>query len=92
MSRRASWIFGVITAAGAVFAVTAAFFLALFDHPFRAVIVLGTGMVVLGVLRAAWPGQPWFGARGRYSDGLIYIAVGALLLWLSPWTAAVPPA
>lgn len=92
MSRRASWIFGVTTAAGAAFVVVTCFILALLDHPFRAVVLLGTGMVLLGVLRAAWPGQPWFGARGRYSDGFVYMAVGALLLWLSPWTAAVPPA
>ncbi len=91
MSNRASWVFGVITAAGAGIVVVGAFFLAVLDHPFRAVILLGVGMITLGFLRAVWPGQPWFGARNRWSDGFVYVAVGAALVWLSPWTSAVPP-
>lgn len=90
-STRASWIFGVVTAAGAGAVVLGAFLLALLDHPMRAVVLLGAGMIVLGFLRAAWPRQPWFGARGRWSDGFVYMLVGVALLWLSPWTSAAPP-
>lgn len=91
MSNRASWVFGVVTATGAGVVVLGALLLAVFDHPFRAVVLLGAGMITLGVLRAVWPGQPWFGARNRWSDGFVYLVVGVALLWLSPWTAAVPP-
>lgn len=90
-SSRAHLIFGVATAIGASLTVLATFSFAIFGHPFRAVVTLGVGMVALGVLRAAWPGHPWFSARNRWLDAIAYAAVGAVILWLAPWTAAFPP-
>lgn len=90
-SRKARLIFGVLTAVGALAIVVTTLLLAAFDHPFRAVVLLGSGMVLFGILRAAWPGQPWFAARSRWSDGLVYALVGAGILWLSPWTATMAP-
>ncbi len=90
-SRKSALIFGAATAGAAGLSVLAVLALVLTQHPFRAVLVLGATMCLLGVLRALWPGQPWFAARGRISDGAVYLLVGALLLWLAPWTAAVAP-
>lgn len=84
-------VFGIVTALGAVAVVIATAVFAICDHPYRAVVTLGTGMVILGVLRAAWPGHPWFSARRRWSDAMIYVAAGAVILWLAPWTAQLPP-
>lgn len=85
-------IFGLATALGATVGVLVTTLLAAFGRPYAAVVVLGSGMALMGILRAAWPGRPWFSARSRWSDALVYALVGALLLWLSPWTASLPAA
>lgn len=90
-SRSAALVFGVVTAILAIVGLFTVFLLALFDHPYRAVIVLGAGAVLAGVLRGAWPGRPWFSARNRWLDVIAYLVVGSLLLYLAPWTAAIPP-
>ncbi len=87
---RASLLFGVVTAVGAVAGILAVALLAIFHRPHAAVLVLGTGMVTMGLLRGLWPGNPWFSARNRWSDALVYTTIGALILWLSPWTALAP--
>lgn len=91
-SNRASLIFGIATAAMAVIGTLAVLLLAVFDHPYRAVVLLGGGITVLGFLRALWPGRPWFSSRNRWLDVTVYVVVGLAIIWLSPWTAAVPPA
>lgn len=89
--KRASLIFGLITAIGVAVGIIAVVVLALTDHPHRAVILLGSGCIVLGVMRGLWPGRPWFAARHRGGDAIAYIVVGAAILWLSPWTATISP-
>lgn len=86
-----AFIFGVTTSAIAILGVIAVFLLAVFDHPHRAVLLLGWGMILAAVLRGAWPGSPWFSARSRWFDVVVYLIIGGLLLWLAPWTAAIPP-
>lgn len=90
-SRSASLAFGLTTAVLAVVGLLAVFLFALFDHPYRAVVALGAGMLLAGVLRGVWPGRPWFSARNRWLDVTAYLLIGALLLYLAPWTAAIPP-
>lgn len=90
-SRSASLAFGIVTAILAVTGLLTVFLLALFDHPYRAVVALGAGMLLAGMLRGLWPGRPWFSARNRSLDVTAYLLVGALLLYLAPWTAAIPP-
>ena len=90
-SQSASLVFGLATAVLAVVGLLSVFLLALFDHPYRAVVLLGAGMLLAGVLRGVWPGRPWFSARNRWLDVTAYLVVGALLLYLAPWTAAIPP-
>ena len=90
-SRSAALAFGIVTAVLAICGLFAVFLLALFDHPHRAVVALGAGSLLAGVLRGAWPGRPWFSARNRWLDVAAYLVVGSLLLYLSPWTATIPP-
>ena len=75
-SRSAALVFGVVTAILAIVGLFTVFLLALFDHPYRAVIVLGAGAVLAG---------------NRWLDVIAYLVVGSLLLYLAPWTAAIPP-
>ena len=89
--RRASLMFGLLTAAGAILGVLVVAALAFFSRPHAAVLVLGLGMVVMGVLRGLWPGRPWFSSRNRWLDALVYTLVGVAILILAPWTASLPP-
>lgn len=88
---KAAFNFGVATATGAILGVLAVFLFAITHHPHRAIVLLGSGMIILGLLRAFWPGRPWFSARNRTLDVIVYLLVGVVLLYLSPWTAAEPP-
>lgn len=81
--------FGILTASGACAGVLLTLILALLGRPHAAVLVLGSGMVAMGVLRSVWPGRPWFSARSVWSDACVYALVGAALLWLSPWTSVL---
>ena len=91
-SREASMIFGIVTAVAAALGVLGVVFLALLERPHAAAVLLGCGMVMMGLLRGAWPGRPWFSARNRWFDALVFALVGVAILWLSPWTAQIPPA
>ncbi|WP_164996718.1 DUF3017 domain-containing protein [Actinomyces minihominis] len=90
-SKNASLVFGVITAVGAILGVIAVVLLALLERPYAASVLLGFGMVAMGVLRLAWPGRPWFSARNRWSDALVYALAGVAILYLAPWTALLSP-
>ena len=90
-SKRTTMVFGIATAIGAVVGVFAVVALALLERPHAATVLLGSGMVAMGILRGVWPGRPWFSARTRWSDALVFGLVGVVILWLSPWTAQVPP-
>ncbi len=90
-SKNASLVFGIITAVGATLGVIAVVLLAVLERPYAASILLGAGMVVMGLLRLAWPGRPWFSARNRWSDALVYALAGAAILYLAPWTALLSP-
>lgn len=63
--------------------------LALTNHPHRAVLLLGGGLVVFAVARALWPGRPWFASRWRWLDVAFYAGLGALVWFLSPFTATM---
>lgn len=91
-SREASMIFGIVTAVAAALGVLGVVVLALLERPHAAAVLLGCGMVMMGLLRGAWPGRPWFSARNRWFDALVFALVGVAILWLSPWTAQIPPA
>ncbi len=90
-SYRASRIFGLITAIGTNLGVLLVLWLAITDHPHRAVILLGGGVIVLGIFRGLWPGSPWFASRHRFLDTIAYIVLGVVIFWLSPWTATISP-
>ena len=91
-SGQASMIFGIVTAVAAALGVLTVVVLALLERPHAATVLLGSGMVMMGFLRGAWPGRPWFSARNRWFDALVFALVGVAILWLSPWTAQIPPA
>ncbi len=88
---KAAYVFGVVTAVGAVAGLLAVVLFILFDHPHRAAVTLGAGMLAMGLLRGLWPGRPWFSSRNRFLDAAAYVGVGVAILYLSPWTAAGPP-
>lgn len=89
--RRASQVFGYLTAVGVIVGVLAVIWLAATDHPHRAVLLLGSGSILLGVMRGLWPGKPWFASRHRLWDCLAFVCIGIAILWLSPWTATISP-
>lgn len=89
--RRASQVFGYLTAVGVIVGVLAVIWLAATDHPHRAVLLLGLGSILLGVMRGLWPGKPWFTSRHRLWDCLAFVCIGIAILWLSPWTATISP-
>lgn len=82
----------IATLVAAVAGVVAVFALALTNHPHRAVLVLAGGFAAFAVLRAVWPGQPWFAARYRWVDVGVYALIAVGLYVLSPWTATLPAA
>lgn len=88
---RASQVFGYLTAVGVIVGVLAVIWLAATDHPHRAVLLLGLGSILLGVMRGLWPGKPWFTSRHRLWDCLAFVCIGIAILWLSPWTATISP-
>lgn len=87
---RASFWFGIATAGLAIGVVLGTLLLALTDHPYRAVWMLAAGLLGLGLARAAWPGDPWFGSRNRWWDVAAYVLVGIAILVLSPALSLVP--
>lgn len=74
---------GVLACVGAVVVLT------LMNHPHRAVIVLVLGLFAMALMRALWPGRPWFASRHRWLDVPFYAGLGALVWLLSPWTATM---
>lgn len=90
-SARSALIFGVATAVLAVASVAGVFLLAVFNRPYASVALLAASMVAAGVLRAVWPGSPWFSARSKWWDVAVFLAIGAALFYLLPWAGAVPP-
>lgn len=87
---RASRWFGVATVIFTVGILGGAAVFVVTDHPYRAVLTMGAGLLLLGLLRGAWPGHPWFGSRNRWLDVLAYWIVGGGLIWLAPWVALIP--
>lgn len=87
VSERAALIFGLSTAvfSGLVLLFSAA--MALTDHPFRAVLGLGVGVATLGILRAGWPGRPWYASRSKWLDVSAFVAVGLAIVLLAPLVA-----
>ncbi len=63
--------------------------LAILDHPHKAVLVLVVTMFVMGAMRAVWPGRPWFASRRRWVDVAVYVVLGALIWYFSPYTATL---
>ncbi len=90
ISRKASLYFGLVTAIGATAGVLVVLLFAIFDHPYRAVVLLGSGTALMGVLRGIWPGRPWFASRKKALDVIAYVLAGAIILYLAPWTATMP--
>lgn len=89
---RRSHIATVLTLVAAGAGVAAVFALALTNHPHRAVLLLAGGFAAFALLRAVWPGQPWFAARYRWVDVGVYLLIAGGLYALSPWTATLPAA
>ncbi len=90
LRRRRSFWFGMSAALLTAVTVGGAFYYILTGHPYRAVWFLAGGLGLLGLMRALWPGDPWFGSRSRLADVLAYWAIAVGLLVLSPWVALVP--
>lgn len=87
---RGSLWFGVATALLTVVVILGAALFVAFNHPYRAVWMLAGGLIVIGFLRAVWPGHPWFGSRSRWLDVTVYWLTGGALLFLSPWVSLIP--
>ena len=83
-SRRRSFWFGISAALLSTAVITGSLLYIITGHPYRAVWVLAAGMGMLGLLRAVWPGDPWFVSRSRLADVLVYWAIALGLLLLSP--------
>ena len=86
-SQKATLIFGIVAAIWTAAAMVLSIFLALTSHPYRSAMAVGVGVLVLGILRAVWPGRPWFASRRRGLDATVCIAAGVAILIFAPWTA-----
>ena len=83
---------GVATLVSVAFVVLACVLitlLALFNHPHKAVLVLVVTMFIMAVMRAVWPGRPWFASRRRWADVGLYVLLGAVIWYFSPYTATL---
>lgn len=83
-SSRGARIFGIATAIWSAVVLSAVLVLTLTNHPFRAAMAIGVGIAALGIARGAWPGRPWFASRNRWSDVVVYVAVGILVIVFAP--------
>lgn len=90
-SPRATLFFGIAAAIWTAVILVLAIVLSLTSHPYRSAVAVGLGALVLGVLRGAWPGRPWFASRRRGPDAAVYILVGIAILVFAPWTATGIP-
>jgi len=45
--------------------------------------------VIMAVMRAVWPGRPWFASRRRWADVGLYVLLGAVIWYFSPYTATL---
>lgn len=88
-STRTALIFGLATAIGSSLAVLGVLLLAVFGHPFRSAVLMGVAIILMGALRAVWPGRPWFASRSKWWDVLAFVVVGLVILYFSPWTATL---
>lgn len=84
VSDRAAFIFGLSTAIFSGLVVLFSALMALLDRPFRAVLVLGIGVAALGILRAAWPGRPWYASRSKWLDVFAFVLAGLVIVLLAP--------
>lgn len=83
-TQRAAFIFGLSTALVVAVVMLAVVLLALFEHPYQAALTMGIGISGLGLLRGAWPGQPWFASRNRWSDVIVFVFVGVMIILFAP--------
>ncbi len=83
-SNRSATIFGLTTAVWAAVSLLGVFVFALTDHPYRAAVTMGVGVLVIGIARGAWRGRPWFASRNRWSDVLVYTGIGLLIILFAP--------
>ncbi len=88
--KRRSVVFGVGAVIWSAAAIIGSLFFVITSHPYRAVWTLAVGLAVLGLLRALWPGHPWFGSRSRTLDVAAYWAAAMGLMVLSPWVSLSP--
>lgn len=77
----------MVTAGLAALTIFATLLFAITEHPFRATITLGTGIAVLGIARAVWPGRTWFASRSRWWDVVAYVLTGLVVILLAPLVA-----
>lgn len=84
INTRRSLVFGLTTAGIAGLGTLCAFVLSLTVSAFAGAICLGVFCCTLGILRALWPGRPWFSGRSRPTDAIAYIGVGVLLFVFAP--------
>lgn len=87
---RSTLLFGLATAIWVALILTSTAVCLLVNLPFAAVLTLGFGTVILGVLRWFGPVEPWFASRKRWLDAGVLVAVGIGLLALSAWVYASP--
>lgn len=81
---RLSLIFGLTTAVMAVLGTAGAVLLVFLVGAWAGAVTIGSLCCLFGVLRAAWPGRPWFAGRSRATDAAVYLAVGIAVLVFAP--------
>jgi hypothetical protein len=79
-------ILSVLFVCGATVAIA---LLAWLNQPHKAVLLLVGTLVVMGGLRAVWPGRPWFASRRKWADCGVYLVLAAAIWYLSPFTATL---
>ncbi len=84
VSDRAAFLFGLSTAVFSGLVILLSTLMALTDHPFRAVLGLGIGVATLGILRAGWPGRPWYASRSKWLDVSAFVLAGLIIVLLAP--------
>lgn len=87
---RASLIFGIVTAAIALGAVTGCLVLIVLGRGYAGCLTVGISACVLGAMRGMWPGRPWFASRSRATDVIAYVLIGGALILFAPWVNALP--
>ena len=83
---------GIATLASVAFVVlscTTMAVLAVMNHPHKAVLVLVGTMFIMAAMRAVWPGRPGVGSGRRCGDVGLYVVLGEIIWYFSPYTATL---